>query len=96
MALIKPSVTMTNEIQNNLNMHKTRCMKSSIFLKNTWNFVSLSDIELGVSVQELPEESLFEYWERLEPEERTKEKIVEITIEILLSILELHQSMHDY
>lgn len=93
MALIKPSVTMTNEIQNNLNMHKTR---SSIFLKNTLNFVSLSDIELGVSVQELPEESLFEYWERLEPEERTKEKIVEITIEILLSILELHQSMHDY
>ena len=82
---------MTNEIQNNLNMHKTR---SSIFLKNTLNFVSLSDIELGVSVQELPEESLFEYWERLEPEERTKEKIVEITIEILLSILELHQSMH--
>lgn len=48
---------------------------------------------MGVSVQELPEETLAEYWmRRLKPNERTIEKVIKISLEILFALLELHES----
>lgn len=51
---------------------------------------------MGVAVQEVAEQSLLEYWEGMTSEERTKERIVEISLEILLAMMEVHESICCY
>lgn len=47
---------------------------------------------MGISVEELAEETLAQYWMRLQPNERTNEQIIKISLEMLLALLEVHES----
>lgn len=48
---------------------------------------------MGVTVRELENETLYEYWKNLAASERSKEKIVELTLEMLLAVHEVHESI---